>query len=129
MTPRLLAAMREHFRRYRFASYGGRATPWVFHHERTALRYKAGDRIGSLHSGFRWAAARAKLPAGVHQQDLRHRRVTLWLAQGKPATLVKEAMGHADLRMTMGYTHLTREHLRALVAEEPTVARREAVAG
>ena len=28
---------------------------------------------------------------------------------------VKEAMGHADLRTTMGYTHLVRENLRSLV--------------
>ena len=29
---------------------------------------------------------------------------------------VKEAMGHADLRTTMGYTHRAREHLRSLTA-------------
>lgn len=28
---------------------------------------------------------------------------------------VKEAVGHADLRTTMAYTHLAREHLRSLV--------------
>jgi site-specific recombinase XerD len=27
---------------------------------------------------------------------------------------VKEALGHSDLRTTMGYTHLAREHLRSL---------------
>ncbi len=32
---------------------------------------------------------------------------------------VKEAMGHADLATTMGYTHLAKEHLRALVEQEP----------
>jgi site-specific recombinase XerD len=31
---------------------------------------------------------------------------------------VKEAVGHSDLRTTMSYTHLAREHLRSLVAEE-----------
>jgi site-specific recombinase XerD len=54
--------------------------------------------------------------------------VTTWLAEGRPATLVKEAMGHADLRMTMGYTHLTRDHLRALVVDLPREPHREAVA-
>jgi site-specific recombinase XerD len=34
---------------------------------------------------------------------------------------VKEAMGHSDLRTTMGYTHLAREHLESLVAA-PEVA-------
>jgi site-specific recombinase XerD len=28
---------------------------------------------------------------------------------------VKEAMGHADLRTTMEYTHLVRDNLRSLV--------------
>ena len=33
--------------------------------------------------------------------------------------LVREALGHSDLRTTMSYTHLAREHLRDLVAEPP----------
>jgi site-specific recombinase XerD len=48
---------------------------------------------------------------------MRHRRVTTWLAEGKSAALVREAMGHADLRTTLGYSHLAKEHLRALVDE------------
>ena len=30
---------------------------------------------------------------------------------------VKEALGHADLATTMGYTQLAKEHLRGLVDE------------
>jgi hypothetical protein len=48
-------------------------------------------------------------------RDLRHRRVTTWLAEGGDVAKVREAMGHADLRTTMGYTHLVRENLRSLV--------------
>lgn len=58
---------------------------------------------------------RAGLPSDLNQHDLQ--RVTKWLAEGKPAVAVKEAMGHADLRTRMGYTHLAREHLRVLVDE------------
>ncbi len=47
----------------------------------------------------------------------RHRRVTTWLAEGKNPVHVKEALGHADLATTMGYTHLAKEHLRGLVDE------------
>ncbi len=54
-----------------------------------------------------------------NQHDLRHRRVTTWLAEGKNPVHVKEAMGHADLATTMGYTHLAKEHLRSLVEQEP----------
>jgi site-specific recombinase XerD len=41
--------------------------------------------------------------------------VTTWLAEGRVVVKVKEAMGHADLRTTMGYTPLAGEHLKALV--------------
>jgi site-specific recombinase XerD len=43
--------------------------------------------------------------------------VTTWLAAGGDAVKVKEAMGHADLRTTMDYTHLVRDNLRSLVEE------------
>jgi integrase len=42
--------------------------------------------------------------------------------------LVKEALGHADLRTTMGYTHLAKEHLRALVAPLGAGERRPGIA-
>lgn len=121
MTPRLVTAMRAHFARYRFAVYGEGPSPWVFHHERTRRRAKAGERIRSLRESFRSAVRRAKLPDALWQHDLRHRRVTTWLAAEKNPVHVKEAMGHADLRTTMRYTHLAREHLRSLV-DEPASA-------
>ncbi|MEW5928896.1 MAG: tyrosine-type recombinase/integrase [Gemmatimonadota bacterium] len=120
MTPRLLAAMREHFARYRLATYGGQRTRYVFHHTRNHRTAVAGARIASLRRAFKTAAARAGLPDDLHQHDLRHRSVTNMLARGKSAVLVKEMHGHADLRTTMDYTHLAREHLRELVAvDEP----------
>jgi site-specific recombinase XerD len=81
----------------------------------------SGARIGSLRHGFRNAAIRAKLPDQLHQHDLRHRRVIAWLAEGLDVVLAKEAMGHSDLRTTMGYAHLAKEHLRALVSEPALV--------
>jgi site-specific recombinase XerD len=68
------------------------------------------------------------LPGEFHQHDLRHRRVTTWLAAGADVVKVKEAMGHSDLRTTMGYTHLAREHLKDLVDSTAT-AKREPAAG
>lgn len=115
MTARLKTAMRDHFARYHFATYRGRRTPWVFHHDHDHHKCKAGARIQSLIHGFKSAARRAKLNRSLRQHDLRHRRVTVWLADGASPALVKEAMGHSDLRTTMGYSHLSREHLRALV--------------
>ena len=121
MTARLRAAMRDHFARYRLAAYNGMRTPWVFHHDHDHNLCRAGERIQSQLHGFKAAAKRAKLPAALRQHDLRHRRVTSWLAEGKSAALVREAMGHADMKTTMGYAHLAREHLRSLV-DEPTPA-------
>lgn len=134
MTRRLVEAMREHFASFRFAAYRGVRSPWVFHHTLSRRHHKAGDRMQTLREGFIAAAAKAKLPAGLHQHDLRHRRVTTWLAAGKNAVHVKEAVGHSDLRTTMAYTHLSREHLRSLVEsdstrESPTPSRAQVVSG
>lgn len=115
MTTRLRQAMKAHFAQFRFASYDGKPTPWVFHHVTTRRRATAGERLRVLRRAFEGAAARAKLPGDLHQHDLRHRRVTTWLAAGGDAVKVKEAMGHADLRTTMDYTHLVRENLKSLV--------------
>lgn len=118
MTPRLRKAMQEHFARYRLAIYDGKRTPWVFHHTQTRRHHRAGERIRSLYSAFKNAAKRAKLPTELVQHDLRHRRVTTWLADGKDVVKVKEAVGHSDLRTTMLYTHLVKENLRGLVEQE-----------
>lgn len=115
MTPRLHAAMKDHFARVRFAAYGGKKSPWVFHHEIARRGCVPGARITTMRSAFDSAATAAGLPDSFHRHDLRHRRVTTWLAAGGNPVHVKEAMGHSDLRTTMGYTHLSKTHLRSLV--------------
>ena len=115
MSGRLKGAIREHLAQFRLASYGGKQSRWVFHHTQTRRHAAAGDRLRSLRNSFRAAAARAGLPPTLRQHDLRHRRAMKWLAEGHSPVHVKEALGHADLRTTMGYAHLAREHLRALV--------------
>ena len=77
----------------------------------------AGQRLQSFHRAFASAVKRAKLPADLRQHDLRHRRVTTWLAGGASPVLVQKAMGHADLATTMGYTHLLDDDLLALVED------------
>jgi len=122
MTPRLTAAMRSHFARYRFASYDGKASPWVFHHLVSKYKCKAGERIKSLRHSFNEAAAEAGIPDEFHQHDLRHLRATSWLAAGGNVAHVKEALGHSDLRTTMIYQHLSKQHLKSLVQlEQPRV--------
>ena len=123
MTPRLRQAMREHFAEYRFQVYDGQRSPWVFHHSQSRVPiYHAGDRLEALRNSFDKAVKRAGLPKGFRRHDLRHRRVTTWLAAGKSAVKVKGAMGHSDLKTTMGYSHLNKEDLRSLVDDESDVA-------
>jgi integrase len=123
MTTSLASAMRSHFAEYRFRVYGSKTSLWVFHHRVGKRSAKAGDRIASLRSGFEKACRDAGMPKGFRQHDLRHRRVTTWLAEKRNPVHVKEAMGHSDIQTTMGYTHLAKEHLRSLT-EEPEENRR-----
>jgi site-specific recombinase XerD len=120
MTQRLRKALQDHAAKYRMQVYHGERSEWIFHHETDRRRAKAGERIGSLRRGFDAAVSRAKLPSDLNMHDLRHRRVTEWLRAGKPAHIVQKAMGHADLRTTMGYSHLVGQDLMSLV-EEPTL--------
>jgi integrase len=97
-------------------AYHGERTTWVFHHDIDRRHAKAGERIASLRRAFAGAVERAELPSDLNQHDLRHRRVTTWLAEGKPAHIVQKAMGHSDLRTTLHYEHLVDEDLLQLVA-------------
>lgn len=121
LTPTLKEALKEHFATYRFAAYDGKRPEYVFHHVRTRRHYKAGSRVGSYRRAVKSAAGRAELPEDWVMHDLRHRRITTWLAEGGDVVKVKEAVGHSDFRTTMGYMHLAREHLRTLV-EKPAAA-------
>jgi site-specific recombinase XerD len=120
MTSRLRSALQAHAARFRMALYGGRRSPHLFHYTVTSRRAKAGERVRWMRKAFEKAAKAAEMPTGFRPHDLRHRRVTTWLAGGANPVHVKEAVGHADLATTMGYTHLLPEHLRALV--EPSAA-------
>jgi len=112
MTARLAEAMRAHFAQHRLS---GRSE-WVFHHLTTRRHYHEGERIHSMHRAVQTAARTAKLPASWRAYDLRHRRITLWRLEGKPDSIVAEAVGHHSLAMTAHYTHVQRQHLKALVA-------------
>lgn len=117
MTPRLLDALRAHFARYRFAQYEGKPSPRIFHHVHTRRRYTAGQPVQSFAWSFAAAKKAAKLPETFRLHDLRHRRVTTWLAEGKPTALVQRAMGHHSITVTEKYLHLVPDDLRALVQD------------
>lgn len=60
------------------------------------------------------AAEGAGLPDDWVPHDLRHRRATSWIEAGQDVSLMKDALGHADISMTNWYTHIRREHLKPL---------------
>jgi integrase len=116
MTPRLAKALREHSLRCKAALYHGKQTPFVFHHERDRRGCTAGDRVTTMRSAFDTAQAKAGITAEFHRHDLRHRRVTTWLkVPGANPVKVMRAMGHADIRTTLGYEHLEADDLQDLV--------------
>ena len=100
---------------YRMRQYHGGRSEWIFHHETDQGHAEAGDRIRGLYRAFSNAVVLAGLPEDLNQHDLRHRGVTTWLAAGKSPALVQKAMGHSDLKTTMGYAHLVPDDLLALV--------------
>jgi integrase/recombinase XerD len=116
MTPRLKQAIAAHRLAYAGRDYHGERSPWVFHHETDRRKATAGQRVRTFRRGFENAVKRAALPAELHVHDLRHIRITSWLARGASPVHVKEAAGHSDLRTTMGYAHLAEEHVAALAA-------------
>ena len=113
MTPLLQRTLQEHAKRFRDRQYSGRRSPWVFHHTRNRPGAKPGDRLKSI-PALAKAAERAGLPEDLVPHDLRHRRATSWIEAGQDVSLVKDAMGHADIQMTNWYTHIRREHLKPL---------------
>jgi integrase len=124
MTARLKAAFQEHAARFRMMTYKGARSPFVFHHVISTRTAVGGQQIRSITGSFNRAAIAAKMPEGFRRHDLRHRRVTTWLAEGQSPAHVQEAVGHADIQTTMGYysSDRTPNHLRALVEPRPAPA-------
>lgn len=118
LSGRLRGRIRDHAADYRLRTYGGERSPWLFHHTRNLPTTTPGERRKDYREAFEKACEDASLPEGFVRHDLRHRRVTTWLAEGKSPALVREAMGHSTMEVTMKYTHLAREHLRALVEDD-----------
>lgn len=57
----------------------------------------------------------AKLPEGLSFHSLRHTYISWMIMQGVPVPVVQKLAGHADIKTTMGYAHLTPDSLRDAV--------------
>lgn len=128
MTARLKTALRDHFAAFRLSS----GSAWILHHTRTRRHHLRAQRVGSLRAAVANAVKRANaalqrdkrelIPDRWVMHDLRHRRVTTWLGEGKSAVHVQHAMGHSALATTMGYYDFLPDHLKALVEEQSPIA-------
>lgn len=87
--------------------------PRSIHHERC---FTDGHGLplcpSRLTSAFRAISRRAGL-ANVHFHDLRHTAASLLMQQGVGIGVIREILGHKDLRMTVRYAHLAPELARA----------------
>jgi len=123
MTPVLKAALKDYFAAYKFTCN----SPWIFHHTVACGRYKRGERVSSFRRAVASAVGRANIelkrvkqdliPARWVMHDLRHRRVTTWLAEGQNVTSVQNWMGHSSIQTTMGYFTYTPQGLREFGVE------------
>ena len=119
LTPRLRERLRDHAAEYRMQTYDGERSPWLFHHTlKNIPNVDPGGRRRDYREAFNKAAGDAELPDRFIRYDLRHRRATTWLAEGRSPVNFINALGHADISTTMQYTHLVKDHLRSLVEEQ-----------
>ena len=105
---RLRDALRAHLAWYGPESKAGVKSEWVFHHLTTQRTQVAGERLQDLKKSFQAAKRRSKLPPEFRQHDLRHTRITRWIARGMPIAQVQIMAGHSKPETTMHYNQWVR---------------------
>jgi len=108
MTPKLLEALREYWRSARPAVY-------LFPSPR-----KVDGQERPISSKTVWhtchaAAVRAGLTKAIHPHTLRHSFATQHMDSGTDLRTIQHLLGHADLKNTAVYLHLSQHHMRAAV--------------
>jgi integrase/recombinase XerD len=105
LSPVLLEALREHWRRFQ-------PKVWLF----PGNRWHAGSHPIShkvVWNACQTAAQRAGLQKPVHPHTLRHSFATHLLEAGADLRTIQLLLGHHDLKETSLYLHLSRRHLNA----------------
>ncbi len=96
------------------ALYGHQAFTFIFPNVKTGLPY-----VGIFCS---WDAARQRADLGyLRIHDLRHSFASFLVNAGRSLYEVQEILGHADIRTTSRYAHLSRERLQEAVEVVPSV--------
>ena len=105
LSPKLLEALREHWRRYKPKEWlfpGGR-----WHNSQKPITPKVAWQACQA------AAKRAGLEKKVHPHTMRHCFATHLLEAGADLRAIQMLLGHRDLEETTIYLHVSRRHLNA----------------
>lgn len=107
LSPHLLEELRQHYRRL-----SRKPAVWLFPGGRWhTAPYPISDKV--VWWACREAAKRAKVGKPLHPHTLRHCFATHLLESGADLRTIQLLLGHADLRETMIYIHLSRRHVSA----------------
>jgi site-specific recombinase XerD len=107
LSPKLLEALREHWRGLR-----RKPSTWLF----PGNRWHTGDTpidTKVVWNACKEAAQRAGLQKDVHPHTLRHCFATHLLEAGADLRTIQILLGHRDLKETTIYLHLSQRHLHA----------------
>jgi site-specific recombinase XerD len=107
LSPKLLEALREHWRGLRH-----KPSAWLF----PGNRWHTGDTpidTKVVWNACKEAAQRAGLQKDVHPHTLRHCFATHLLEDGADLRTIQILLGHNDLKETARYLHLSQRHLHA----------------
>src|ERR1700675_4528337 len=107
LSPKLLAALRQHWR-----GLQRKSSAWLF----PGNRWHTGDTpidTKVVWNACKEAAQRAGLQKDVHPHTLRHCFATHLLEDGADLRTIQILLGHNDLKETSRYVHLSQRHLHA----------------
>ena len=107
LSPKLLEALREHWRSLR-----RKPSIWLF----PGNRWHTGDQpidTKAVWQACKQAARRAGIDKEVHPHTLRHCFATHLLEAGADLRTIQVLLGHRDLEETTIYLHLSQRHLNA----------------
>jgi integrase/recombinase XerD len=103
LSPRLLEALREYWKKYRPATY-------LFPGKTPDTPYAA----TSIQKAIKAAAKKAGIKKPVHPHVLRHSYATGLLEAGVDILTISRLLGHASFATTMIYLHVRRPHLQSV---------------